>query len=502
MEKIQESEQVNPKIHHYIIAILALVLICAYPSLYLYFLNVDIAYFYEVVQPFGIYFAVAVVYFIICLIFTRAFLKSALAASLFMLCFSFYGFFDNAVLMLLPRIQVWHLLPIVFFTLFHINYFFIHKKFSTTLCYRLVLLLGFVYAVLILFNAINAIPQISGKLNRERDTPGSTSIASSDGGNEYIGTIDSYPNIYYFMFDEYASNDQMLNEYEYDNTAFTAFLEDNKFTVSYDSYNESGNTRVIIANIMALEYKFRGRDSKEDIVTAWKDNNLFPLLESFGYDILGVGFVADFGLTADESRLSSTTITGLDFTRVVLSKSMLGFLSVTDSSVAEQMKFTFDTIEHVRSLAPSPGNTFTLFYINKPHIPFVFDQYGERQDALYYENETDPKGYRDQFIYITKVMQEIAETILEKDPGSVIIFQSDHGKRFLYDAETGENIIEGKYKRHIFNAVYFRGEPLEEIKGMSGVNTWRIVLSNLLEVDLPILPMPGSSVVQEEETDD
>jgi len=65
----------------------------------------------------------------------------------------------------------------------------------------------------------------------------------------------------------------------------------------------------------------------------------------------------------------------------------------------------------------------------------------------------------------------------------VIILLSDHGARI--HLETAGMLVPEFLP--ILNAVYFRGETYSKNEGLSGVNTMRAVLSDALQIDLPLV---------------
>jgi hypothetical protein len=65
--------------------------------------------------------------------------------------------------------------------------------------------------------------------------------------------------------------------------------------------------------------------------------------------------------------------------------------------------------------------------------------------------------------------------IAESDVPPVIILQGDHAL-----APSSRNLI--------FNAYYLPGKALDLPKGMTPVNTFRLVLNEYFDADLPLLP--------------
>ena len=126
-----------------------------------------------------------------------------------------------------------------------------------------------------------------------------------------------------------------------------------------------------------------------------------------------------------------------------------------------------------------------------PHELFVFDQNGNEISPKDSSNYEDKRFYLDQFIYTTKKLEDILTNIISKEPECIIILQSDHSSRFQFDQELWKRYgVQEHDVKNILNAVYYQGETFEEFYGKGGVNTMRIVLSELLNVDLPLVEEP------------
>lgn len=135
--------------------------------------------------------------------------------------------------------------------------------------------------------------------------------------------------------------------------------------------------------------------------------------------------------------------------------------------------------------------TLNFSYFVLPHQPFIFDKDGGKTPLSYTNDWVNKECYLNQLIYTTKQIEKTIDAIVKNDPNSVIIIQSDHSARSLSD-ENGNYLIDKFDRRHFLNMVYFMGEPIEEIKGKSGVNTLRLVLNKLLGTEMEELEVPVS----------
>ena len=140
------------------------------------------------------------------------------------------------------------------------------------------------------------------------------------------------------------------------------------------------------------------------------------------------------------------------------------------------------------------SNIFTLGYYDFPHLPYIVDENGNKTNASDRSNLRDPVPYCKQFMYANKKILEMVTGIIENDPDSILILQSDHGfrlpshLRYWYGIEEYDLEVEAPFERNILNAVYYQGKDID-IENLSGLNTLKVVLNKLLETDLEITKM-------------
>ena len=85
-------------------------------------------------------------------------------------------------------------------------------------------------------------------------------------------------------------------------------------------------------------------------------------------------------------------------------------------------------------------------------------------------------------------MVEIADSITKNDPDAIVWILSDHGARASTDSEHPGFPYEDM--TNFFNAVYYQGEKLD-IEGLSGVNTFRLILNKLLKTNYEAIRLPN-----------
>lgn len=467
-----------------ICGVLAVIITSIFPALFLYTINAEEANLTEALLPVLIFAGSGLTAFVIWSLFTKSFSKGSIITILFMIIISNYALIEKGIRNALPMLKYWHILPILIFMILHLAYF-IYKKMPEEFASIITKIIAIMFSCLICFNLIMAAPTIINKISMQNEVKNDNEELYHQGTNEAL------PNIYYMIFDEYASFNQIKEYYDYDNSEFAAFLEDSGFTVSYDSHNESIVTTTVTANLISLDYIAKNTMSEPEKDKIRKNGILFQMLKNKGYQIRGVGETDLYGLSdaTGESSAVAKTIGGETFTDLLIKRSVVYPFFGSNSS--EDAQKILNSVSFMSNHENFSGNgQFIMFHLLCPHCPFVFDENGGKIPYENYINWKDKQYYLGQYIYTTKLIRQMVDSIVKNDPGSIIIIQSDHGARASYDPELFMELFNLNDMNHIMNAVYYRGEPIEEIKGQSGVNTLRIILNRLFDLNMDLLEVP------------
>jgi len=164
----------------------------------------------------------------------------------------------------------------------------------------------------------------------------------------------------------------------------------------------------------------------------------------------------------------------------------------------ESIDYVLDGLPTVTNLE---GSQFIFAHILCPHPPFVFNSNGspKKADRLYVLGDMNEflltgttteykKGYADQVKYIQKEIIVTIDRIMNnsKEP-FIIIIQADHGPGLqvqhsnLAETNTTERFA-------ILNAFYFYDQDYDRLyPQISPVNTFRVIFSQYLGIDQPLL---------------
>lgn len=419
----------------------------------------------------------AVIYGIVFLCFRKNVYLSTVASVLLILFLSNYALIEKGITSLFPRVGTASIF-ILLLCIMVLGVFAANKFVKDGAKEILPAALLIVISVLILLNVVFALPKGIHKLAVENsgEKPQITVPPAVSG--------EKMPNVYYLIFDEYSNSEMMKKYYDYDNTPFDRYLEEKGFSVSPDTKNGNIATVILLANYMNYDYVANSFTDPAERDYMRENNKLTELFLSKGYTITGVGGSSLVGVESvtEDARFGSLSEGGDSIATIILTNTVYKlFYDYRKLDAVDNINkaINYFTEENVKEKLG--GNNLTMFYVCCPHPPYLFDQDGSMNEPVDYKDTEDKTFYLNQYIYMTKKMRQIVDTILAYDEDCVIILQSDHASRH------SSWITDEDDQMKPFNAVYFRGEDISEIKGQSGVNTIRLVLNRLFDMNLEIL---------------
>jgi hypothetical protein len=457
----------------------------------MYFYNTGKVVLKDAVGISGIIVIIGILLFIVNIFLLRDSGKAALITNILMCILLYFAYIEKVIIKIFPMLYYWHVGLICLFLLFHI-WFFIHKKMPSETAERFNKIILVVFAGLILYNGIITIPTSLKRATQEIQNNNQSTTEQ----NDLPINIESkeLPNVYYFIFDEYAGYDGILRYCDYDNIEFYNSLENLGFFTSKHSINGSIDTFTEIPNLLQLSevntVTMAANDKKKNfkdpflLILIKRNGYLINELDSRNYEFIDESY-SDYRLT---DAFVSTYRTFTSY--IVRNTAYYPFYGSKDQdNEINQIVKMFDYGKTSYTIKKS--NLFTIGYFNFPHLPYIVDEYGNKTNDSDRNDLRNPIPYLGQFKYANKKILEMVSEIIENDPNSVIILQSDHGFRlpshlhFWYGINDYDLNVEAQYEQNILNAVYYKGESIE-IEGLSGLNTLKVVLNKLLETDFEL----------------
>jgi len=336
-------------------------------------------------------------------------------------------------------------------------------------------------------------------------------------GNDFKKT----PDIYYIVVDEYAPLRTLEKFYDYDNSDFIKFLEEKGFYVTKNSHSNYAQTSTSLASTLNMKYlnylsEIIENESKDHgILYQMLDNNLVMRnFKSVGYQVYNISSgawntgsvnIADEHLCSKNQNIDYRTLYQLKQISVLRAFDI--FIKEPTSRIFHQQHrdtilCQFGEITKIKQITEEP--VFVFMHVLTPHEPFVFGPNGEEVDYKYtlgpnvetpfgptYKFGLTPseeiKAYRDQVIYVTKILRQTIDNLLENsDNPPIIIIQSDTGPNVSFADITTE--ASNASRMSIFNAYYFPNNEYNLLyNDITPVNSFRIVFDSQFQTNYGLL---------------
>ncbi len=325
----------------------------------------------------------------------------------------------------------------------------------------------------------------------------------------------NYPDIYYIIFDRYPSNSSLMEFYNFDNTYFTDYLEDLGFYVAYDSVANYPRTSLSLASSLNMEYldfltEIMGTNTgnTKPLYYMLLNHKLFQIFKHLGYKTYHSGSLWRFtayNKFADEN----INLHKLDeFSQVLIKTTIFNpFLSLF--KIYDRNRLEYDNhiyrFNEIAEISKIEEPTFIFAHLHSTHPPYVLDKDGSYKE---YDFNTTSKEeiFVNQVIATNDYIKILINTIISNSEiPPIIIIQSDEGtlperynnnKHFNWNNATDAEL---RRKAKIINAIYIPGlDPDILYPTLTPVNTFRIILKYIFNMDYELLPDKNYIFVSED----
>lgn len=316
--------------------------------------------------------------------------------------------------------------------------------------------------------------------------------------------------IYYLIFDRYASRAELKTAYGIDNP-LPDWLTEHGFYVAEDSHANYVKTDLSLASSLNMTHLDElaarmgpGSDDHGPINEMLRAHGVARFLKSQGYTYIQVGSrfqPTNVNPYADENP---TPDSASDFSTAIVDTSILPALSrrlgLTKSTPSRERYYQAGLFQFrvLDSLVARPGPKLVFCHFLIPHPPYVY-----APDGSFVADEDNPRAIARQYggmvAYANNQIERWVSSLLAlpEDRRPIIVIQADEGPYpARYNANTrtfdwaGATNDELRLKYGILNAYYLPG-----LAGATGlypsitpVNSFRLILSKYFGADLPLLP--------------
>ena len=325
------------------------------------------------------------------------------------------------------------------------------------------------------------------------------------------------PNIYFFVLDQYARNDQLLQVTGFDNTPFLRHLETYGFFVADRSLANYGTTDISIPATLSMDYIVKPGDVVPSVRLYSHlfrgHNEVVRRLRRLGYSYVHAEsgrWSSKCGGSEDYCIVNPSDIGGignaseveihlLSQTPILAIMHGLEERGLIGRIVTQRYAGITDIMDALPARMRQP---FFLFsHIIAPHAPYRYHAdcspraletidvvLRKEQDG----DDVEKNLYLDNLKCVNRQMIATVDDILAEDPYAIVIVQADHGTGFTvdYTRELSEWSNEQIMERHgILNVIRFPSECRDSLySSFSPVNTFRLVFSCIGDQPVELLP--------------
>ena len=330
------------------------------------------------------------------------------------------------------------------------------------------------------------------------------------GGAVAAPSAASTPDIYYFIFDRYASQQTLARVYDFDNRPIASFLRAKGFYVALESHANYPKTAPSLASTFRMDYldflvdrPLAERNEWHPIYDMLQHHRVGAFLKSRGYRFVQIGSwwaPTQGSAAADESySFGLSEFAWLYLRRTILPKVLDAALPTTglarmtawDNGQCRRVPLQF---EAAKAVAARPEPTFTFVHVLLPHEPYVFDADGGCLSPIDAQERGNERGYLDQLQYANSLIRDVVESLLARPDRPIIILQADEGP-YPEAYRTGNRSWtiatpdELATKTGILNAYYFpEGDYSALYQEITPVNTFRLLFDKYFGTGFGRLP--------------
>jgi hypothetical protein len=328
------------------------------------------------------------------------------------------------------------------------------------------------------------------------------------------------PDIYYFIFDRYAGQKSLKEEYTFDNSKFLNLLKQKGFYIAENAKTNYPKTFLSLGSSFNMEYLDAltkqtngGESADESLVTPLiRNGKIIQFLKERGYTIVNIGpktwTPTSINPNADKNFIMpNKTYMGADiFTTGFLNTTIAGPilqkllhnpLDVSqDPNNNEHRKLAVYQIGAVEQAVAIKGPKFVFVHILLPHDPFVFDKNCTPISEITVNKHDHVYNYLNQLQCANTQMEKLMNIILKnsKKP-PVIILQSDEGPFPMKESvdskqswgKASDTALREKFP--ILNAYFFPNASTSALyDSITPVNSFRVLFNTYFGTDYPLLP--------------
>jgi hypothetical protein len=302
------------------------------------------------------------------------------------------------------------------------------------------------------------------------------------------GPMAQHRDIYYLLYDRYASEEVLRRFFDFDNSEFDNELEKRGFVVDRNAVTSYPMTSTSMASTLNMRYLGPQVESNSDYFATVQSNAVGKLLIQAGYKYYF------FGNQYEGLRNSSIAQWNLKIS-VMPSEFADSLVSMTPFRplIGRRRKheFTIEKSAAVAAVAKDPALTFAYSHFLVPHPPYAFARDGSAQTETNRATQPEKKLYIDQLVATNRLILKTIDEILSSSAVKpIIILQADEGPYLMVGDENLSRDEQMTKRRGILNAFLIPDETIWQRlpKRLMPVNTFRFLFKEYFGAPIELLP--------------
>ncbi|HUT12218.1 MAG TPA: hypothetical protein VMY42_17095 [Thermoguttaceae bacterium] len=293
--------------------------------------------------------------------------------------------------------------------------------------------------------------------------------------------------VYYLVFDRYADNQTLREEFGHDNGEFCDRLRQRGFYVPAESRANYPKTEIAMSCALNMQYHGDVVLDYGQYARQLQDHRVCTMLKQQGYKFYQLGNWCDFLRSNRNADFSdSFTLAPSEFAQALYRCTPLSAWWPIRQTRGQVLR----KIETLKGIASEAGSKFVYAHFLLPHPPYIFHRDGSGVSTLGRMGQDKHESYINQLIFTNDRILEIVDAILAaSEVAPIIVIQADEGP-YLSAADKQKSPPAWMRKRTgIFSAFYLPGVDAAETvpPTISPVNTFRLIFKEYFDADLDLL---------------
>lgn len=316
-------------------------------------------------------------------------------------------------------------------------------------------------------------------------------------------TVDYKPDIYYIIFDRYASARALKEGLGFDNSATIDYLKRKGFKIADNSQANYPATYLSLATSLNMRYmdglrkQAKNPNDRTPAYRMIQNNKVARLLKSRGYKYVLVGSWWEVTKTSPLANVNPkySALKTNEFTRKLAGTTVLS-AALSQAKLTERdikRNSTAYQLRKLREVPSVPGPKFVFAHVIMPHAPYVFGPNGEYVSREVAGKRGEKVNFINQVKFANQQIRILVDTILAKSKQPpIIILQADEGAmkpesmRFDFRQLPADRL---RLALGILNAYYLPGRPKGPVyKSITPVNSFRYIFRHYFGMDMGMLP--------------